>query len=170
MAVKARKTSDFIDYENLFAEQGKKLETLMRRVYQNSPFYRAKLQQAGIDPADIKTVEDLARVPFTNKSELREGYPLGLMAVPEEEVVRIHSSSGTTGKPIIVPYTRNDVRVWAELMARCFAMVGVTNKDRVQVTPGYGLWTAGIGFQAGVEAWGQRQSLRGRVTPKNNWK
>jgi len=154
MAVKARKTSDFIDYENLFAEQGKKLETLMRRVYQNSPFYRAKLQQAGIDPADIKTVEDLARVPFTNKSELREGYPLGLMAVPEEEVVRIHSSSGTTGKPIIVPYTRNDVRVWAELMARCFAMVGVTNKDRVQVTPGYGLWTAGIGFQAGVEALG----------------
>ncbi|MBE3587774.1 MAG: phenylacetate--CoA ligase [Thermoanaerobacteraceae bacterium] len=130
------------------------LRDLVRRIYRNSPFYRQKLDEAGIRPEDIQTLADLEHVPFTTKEELRTAYPLGLMAVPEEEAVRIHSSSGTTGKPIIVPYTRNDVAVWAEMMHRCLAMVGVTPRDRVQVTPGYGLWTAGIGFQAGVERLG----------------
>ncbi|HHW43276.1 AMP-binding protein [Desulfofundulus thermobenzoicus] len=130
------------------------LRDLVRRIYRNSPFYRQKLDEANIRPEDIQTLADLEYVPFTTKEELRTAYPLGLMAVPEEEVVRIHSSSGTTGKPIIVPYTRNDVAVWAEMMHRCLAMVGVTPRDRVQVTPGYGLWTAGIGFQAGVERLG----------------
>lgn len=130
------------------------LPDFMERIYRTSPFYREKLDQAGIVSTNVRTLEDLAQVPFTTKEELRHGYPLGLMAVPEAEVVRIHSSSGTTGKPIIVPYTQEDVNIWADMMARSLAMAGVTRKDRVQVTPGYGLWTAGTGFQAGVERLG----------------
>lgn len=140
--------------EQIFSYQEEKLREFVPRVYSNSPFYRRKLDEAGVDPKSVKTIADLGRLPFTTKDELRTGYPLGLMAVPEEQAVRIHSSSGTTGKPVIVPYTANDVATWAEMMARCMAMTGVTNRDRVQVTPGYGLWTAGIGFQAGVERLG----------------
>lgn len=151
MAVKDANDFSSFNYDKIFAEQEKLLQAMVHRVYQNSSFYRSKLDKAGIKPDDIRTMADLGRVPFTDKGELREGYPLGLLAVPEEEVVRIHSSSGTTGKPIIVPYTVKDVNVWAEIMARCLAMAGVNRLDRVQVTPGYGLWTAGIGFQAGVE-------------------
>lgn len=153
MAVPARQV-DFFDYEALFERQAVGLQQMIRRVYRNSPFYRRKLDEAGVAPESIRTIDDLAGVPFTTKDELRTVYPLGLLAVPEEQVVRIHSSSGTTGKPIIVPYTVNDVEVWAQLMARCLQTVGVTRRDRVQVTPGYGLWTAGIGFQAGVERLG----------------
>ncbi|SHI38336.1 phenylacetate-CoA ligase [Desulfofundulus thermosubterraneus DSM 16057] len=142
------------DFESLYEMQGSMLREMVQRVYQNSPFYRKKLDEAGVDPGSIKTIADLARVPFTDKHELRDAYPLGLMAVPEKQVVRIHSSSGTTGKPIIVPYTKKDVDIWAEMMARSLAMTGVNNRDRVQITPGYGLWTAGIGFQAGVERLG----------------
>ncbi|OAT82915.1 phenylacetate--CoA ligase family protein [Desulfotomaculum copahuensis] len=153
MAVPARQI-DYFDYEALYVQQAVKLREMLRRVYRNSSFYRKKLDEAGIDPESIRTMDDLARVPFTTKDELRTGYPLGLMAVPEDAVVRIHSSSGTTGKPVIVPYTGRDVEVWAEMMARCLRMTGVNRRDRVQVTPGYGLWTAGIGFQAGVERLG----------------
>lgn len=142
------------DLEKIVHYQEKKLRELMPRLYTDSPFYRRKLLEAGVDPHSVRTMADLARLPFTTKSELRTGYPLGLLAVPEEQVVRIHSSSGTTGKPVVVPYTANDVSTWAEMMARCLATVGLTNIDRVQVTPGYGLWTAGIGFQAGVERLG----------------
>ena len=127
------------------------LQRAVQRIYNNSPFYRTKLDKAGISPGEIRTVEDLDSVPLTDKEELRLEYPLGLMAVPEEDVVRIHSSSGTTGKPIIVPYTKRDVQIWAEMMARSLELAGVKGRDRVQVTPGYGLWTAGTGFQAGVE-------------------
>ena len=143
-----------VNLEEVFSHQEKKLSELVPRVYSNSPFYRRKLDEAGIDPGGVKTLADLGSLPFTTKEELRTGYPLGLMAVSEEQAVRIHSSSGTTGKPVIVPYTANDVATWAEMMARCMTMTGVTNRDRVQVTPGYGLWTAGIGFQAGVEQLG----------------
>lgn len=139
------------NYDNLYRQQATALRALIRRLYDNSPYYREKLTAAGITPEDIRTVADLVHVPLTDKGELRNGKPMGLIAVPEEEVVRIHSSSGTTGKPIIIPYTRKDITDWAEMMARCFTMAGVTKRDRVQVTPGYGLWTAGIGFQAGVE-------------------
>lgn len=142
------------DLEKIFNHQEIKLREMVPRLYANSPFYRRKLDEAGVDPGSIKTVTDLGRIPFTTKSELRTGYPLGLMAVPDEEVVRIHSSSGTTGKPVVVPYTAHDVAIWAEMMARCMVTAGLTNLDRVQVTPGYGLWTAGIGFQAGVERLG----------------
>lgn len=142
------------DYTSLYQEQEKKLQQFMQGIYQRSSYYRQKLQAAGINPEQIKTMQDLALIPFTTKAELRSGYPLGMQAVPDEEVVRIHSSSGTTGKAIIVPYTSGDVATWAEMMSRCMEMTGITKKDRVQVTPGYGLWTAGIGFQAGVERLG----------------
>ena len=116
---------------------------------ERSAFYAEKY--ADFDPATVQTQEDFENIPFTEKSDLREAYPLGLAAVPEEEIVRIHSSSGTTGTPVIIPYTQKDVDDWATLFARCYEMAGVTNKDRIQITPGYGLWTAGIGFQAGAE-------------------
>ncbi len=115
-------------------------------------FYKKKLE--GIEPGDIQTAEDFEKLPFTWKGDLRDAYPLGLMAVPQEQIVRIHSSSGTTGTPVVIPYTKKDVDDWAVQFSRCYAMAGVTAADRVQITPGYGLWTAGIGFQAGAERLG----------------
>jgi len=153
MAINAIK-DEYPGIENMLLRHENELRDLIPRLHEHSPFYRRKLDEAGIDPRSVTTITDLERIPFTTKSELRSGYPLGLMAVPEEKVVRIHSSSGTTGKPVVIPYTANDVSAWAEMMARCLATVGVTSMDRVQVTPGYGLWTAGIGFQAGVERLG----------------
>jgi phenylacetate-CoA ligase len=135
-------------------EQFTKFKALLERVQKNSAFYKNKFAAIGLDINAIKEPSDIAGIPFTTKEELREAYPLGIQAVPDEEVVRIHSSSGTTGKPIIIPYTVNDVDTWAEMMSRCMKVAGVTNKDRVQITPGYGLWTAGIGFQAGAEKLG----------------
>lgn len=136
------------------AEQFIEFRTLLERVQKNSSFYKDKFAAAGLDSNDIKDPDHIEAIPFTTKEELREAYPLGIQAVPDEEIVRIHSSSGTTGKPIIIPYTVSDVETWAEMMSRCMTVAGVTNKDRVQITPGYGLWTAGIGFQAGVERLG----------------
>ena len=112
-------------------------------------FYARRFE--GLNPEDIRTQADFEKLPFTDKGDLRQAYPLGLAAVPMEEIVRIHSSSGTTGTPVIIPYTRGDVEDWAEMFARCYRIAGVTNRDRVQITPGYGLWTAGIGFQNGAE-------------------
>ena len=115
-------------------------------------FYGKRLAACGIER--VESAEDFRRLPFSEKKDLRDAYPFGLMSVPEEEIIRIHSSSGTTGKPVIVPYTRKDVEDWAIQFARCYAMAGITNRDRIQITPGYGLWTAGIGFQAGCERLG----------------
>ena len=120
----------------------------------NSPFYRQLLADHQISVDDIQSMEDFQRLPFSDKYDLRRAYPLGLQAVPDEEVVRVHSSSGTTGKAIIIPYTAKDVDDWATMFARCYATAGITRKDRIQITPGYGLWTAGIGFQAGCEKLG----------------
>jgi len=131
-----------------------KLKSLLRRVVDGSPFYQKKFREGNVDIEEIESLEDLKKLPFTTKEELRDAYPLGLQAVPDSEVVRIHSSSGTTGKPVIIPYTRKDVDVWAEMMMRCYMMAGLTNLDRIQITPGYGLWTAGIGFQLGAEKLG----------------
>ncbi|MDD4249269.1 MAG: phenylacetate--CoA ligase family protein, partial [Methanosarcina sp.] len=128
-----------------------KLKGLLKRVVEGSPFYQKKFKEANVDIEKIRSLEDLKLLPFTHKEELRDAYPLGLQAVPDSFVVRIHSSSGTTGKPVIIPYTRKDVDVWAELMMRCYMLAGLTNQDRIQITPGYGLWTAGIGFQLGAE-------------------
>ncbi|MBO4414895.1 MAG: phenylacetate--CoA ligase, partial [Lachnospiraceae bacterium] len=102
----------------------------------------------------VSSAEDFEKIPFTAKADLRNAYPLGIQAVPDEQVVRIHSSSGTTGKPVIIPYTAKDVDDWATMFARCYEIAGITAKDRIQITPGYGLWTAGIGFQAGCEKLG----------------
>ncbi|MDR0881222.1 MAG: phenylacetate--CoA ligase [Candidatus Adiutrix sp.] len=117
-----------------------------------SPFYKKHL--AGVNPGDIRSEDDFLGLPFTEKEDLRGAYPLGLCAVPEEKIVRIHSSSGTTGTPVIIPYTRRDVEDWARMFKRCYETAGVEPRDRVHITPGYGLWTAGIGFQAGAELLG----------------
>ena len=124
----------------------------VKRLEKSDNFYGKKLREAGI--REVKSIEEFKALPFSQKQDLRDAYPLGLMAVPEEKIVRIHSSSGTTGTPVIIPYTAKDVDDWAEMFKRCYEMAGVTNKDRVQITPGYGLWTAGIGFQAGCERLG----------------
>ncbi|KHM52167.1 MAG: phenylacetate--CoA ligase [Anaerovibrio sp.] len=115
-------------------------------------FYGKKLEEAGIN--HVSSPEEFEKLPFSEKNDLREAYPLGLMTAPQEEIVRIHSSSGTTGTPVIIPYTKKDVDDWATMFARCYEMAGITNKDVIQITPGYGLWTAGIGFQAGCEKLG----------------
>lgn len=124
----------------------------LKKLVSQECFYQKKLE--GIDIDAIQSQEDFEKLPFTWKGDLREAYPLGLMAVPEEEVIRIHSSSGTTGIPVIIPYTQKDVDDWAVMFARCYETAGITNMDRIQITPGYGLWTAGIGFQAGAERLG----------------
>ena len=125
---------------------------LLRDIKERSPFYARKFE--GIDLSQIRTQEDFERLPFTDKADLREAYPLGLAAVPRKDIVRIHSSSGTTGTPVVIPYTARDVEDWAVMFERCYRMAGVTEDDVVQITPGYGLWTAGIGFQAGCERLG----------------
>ena len=134
--------------------QLEQIRSQIRRVKAcGNPFYTERFKN--VNPDDIKTQADFEKlVPFCSKQDLRDAYPLGLAAVPEEEIVRIHSSSGTTGSPVIIPYTKKDVEDWAIMFSRCYEMAGITNKDRIQITPGYGLWTAGIGFQAGCERLG----------------
>ena len=124
----------------------------IRRLLTSGNFYGTMLKEAGI--SGVSTAEDFEALPFSQKEDLRNAYPLGLMAVPEEEVVRIHSSSGTTGTPVIIPYTAKDVDDWGEMFRRCYEFAGITKNDRIHVTPGYGLWTAGIGFQNGCEKLG----------------
>ena len=126
----------------------KELATIKER----SPFYAKKF--ADVDMSTITDQESFERLPFSEKADLREAYPLGIQAVPDEKIVRIHSSSGTTGTPVIIPYTQKDVDDWAEMFARCYKAIGCTKLDRVHITPGYGLWTAGIGFQLGAERFG----------------
>ena len=121
----------------------------IKRILASGNYYSEVYKRAGI--GGVSSQEDFLKIPFTDKADLRNAYPLGIQAVPEEQVVRIHSSSGTTGKPVIIPYTAKDVDDWATMFARCYEIAGITNKDRIQITPGYGLWTAGIGFQAGCE-------------------
>ncbi len=127
-------------------------EQLIKLFQRENGFYQRKFH--GINIEDINSQEDFEKLPFTSKSDLRDAYPLGLQAVPDEDIVRIHSSSGTTGTPVIIPYTNQDVKDWAEMFKRCYQMAGVTNLDRIHITPGYGLWTAGIGFQLGAELLG----------------
>ena len=133
-------------------EQFDLIKAELKRLAAVDGFYKKKLE--GIDIDAIQSQEDFEKLPFTWKGDLREAYPLGLQAVPDEEIVRIHSSSGTTGTPVIIPYTKKDVEDWAIMFARCYKTAGVTNLDRVHITPGYGLWTAGIGFQLGAERLG----------------
>ena len=134
------------------AEQLELVNERIKALEKAESFYGKKLEEAGIH--EVHSPEDFKKLPFSEKKDLRDAYPLGLMTAPEEDIVRIHSSSGTTGKPVIIPYTKKDVDDWATMFARCYEMAGITKKDRLQITPGYGLWTAGIGFQAGCEKLG----------------
>ena len=128
------------------------VDAQIKRLVKTDSYYGKKYRELGI--TEVASQEAFEELPFSSKDDLRNAYPLGIQAVPDEEVVRIHSSSGTTGKPVIIPYTAKDVDDWAIMFARCYETAGVTKKDRVHITPGYGLWTAGIGFQAGAEKLG----------------
>ena len=140
--------------EELAELQLKGLQWTISHVLQGSPFYRKKLKDAGVQPEDIRRLEDLQKLPFTTVEDLRDGYPFPLLSVPFEKVVRIHASSGTTGKRKVLCYTEKDLRDWSDMFARCYEMAGLTPEDRVQIAVGYGLWTAGIGFQLGCERFG----------------
>ena len=131
--------------------QGKRLVKLVDRVYHNVEFYRKKMQKLGVEPGDIKGIEDITKLPFTTKNDLRDNYPFGLFAVPQSQIVRIHASSGTTGKATVVGYTKKDIDVWSECVARAFAQTGLTRDDVIQVAYGYGLFTGGLGAHYGAE-------------------
>jgi len=137
--------------EEMREVQNKRLRTTVEHVYHNSPFYRAKMQELGITPMDIETIEDIVKLPFTVKTDLRDQYPFGLFSVPMSEIVRLHASSGTTGKPIVAGYTRKDLSIWSEVLARTFAAGGCTRNDIFQIAYGYGLFTGGLGAHYGAE-------------------
>ncbi|MEW6448094.1 MAG: phenylacetate--CoA ligase [Bacillota bacterium] len=137
--------------EKLRALQLERLKATVRRVYEQVPYYRTKFKEAGLEPADIKSLDDLALLPFTAKEDLRNNYPFGLFAVPLNKIVRVHASSGTTGKPTVVGYTREDIDSWAEMTARSLGSVNTTPEDVVQVSYGYGLFTGGLGLHYGAE-------------------
>jgi len=131
--------------------QVKRLQSTLHRVYESVPFYRRKLDDAGVKPRDVRSLRDMRKLPFTTKADLRENYPYGMLAVPLEEVVRIHASSGTTGDPTVVAYTRNDIETWAEVVARVITAAGVTKADVLQVAFGYSLFTGAFGLHYGAE-------------------
>ena len=140
--------------EQLKALQAKRLHDTAKRVYDHVPMYRKRFDEAGLKPDDIRSVDDLEKLPFTVKQDLRDNYPFGLFAVPMEEIVRIHASSGTTGKQTVVGYTKNDIKIWGEVMARTLGAGGVTNKDIGHISYGYGLFTGGLGGHIGSETVG----------------
>lgn len=137
--------------DEMSALQGRRLHKIVAYVYHNVPFYRNKLQEMDVTPDDINTIEDIRKLPFTTKQDLRDNYPFGLQAAPQSEIIRIHASSGTTGNPTIVGYTRKDIGVWSECMSRCLTAYGVTRDDTFSVAYGYGLFTGGLGAHYGVE-------------------
>jgi phenylacetate-CoA ligase len=140
--------------EELHQLQLRGLQWTVRHAYHGSPFYRQQWQQAGLTPEDVRSLDDLRRLPLVTASDLQDGYPFPLRAVPVEQIVRVHASSGTTGKKKVLCYTQRDLDDWAHFFARCFEMAGLTRADRVQLCVGYGLWTAGIGFQLACERFG----------------
>lgn len=140
-----------MDRDGLKKIQSERLRESVERVYFNVPYYRNKMQEAGLGPEAINSIDDLHRLPFTTKHDLRENYPFGLFAVPMSEIVRIHASSGTTGKPTVVGYTRNDIATWSEVMARTLTCAGATRNDFIQIAYGYGLFTGGLGLHYGGE-------------------
>lgn len=140
--------------DELKAHQLEGLQWTVRHAYQGSSFYKNKMDEAGIRPEDIQSHDDLEKLPFTTVQDLRTDYPFPLLSVPLEKVVRIHASSGTTGKRKVLCYTQKDIDDWANMFARCYEIAGLTRRDRVQIAVGYGLWTAGAGFQLGCERFG----------------
>lgn len=140
--------------EDLRKLQGIRLKNVVERVYHNCQPYRKRMQEAGITPADIQSIEDIVKLPFTSKKDLRDFYPFDLLCTPMSEIVRLHASSGTTGKPIVVGYTRGDLNIWNEVGARCFTAYGLGKNDIVQISYGYGLFTGGLGAHGAVETIG----------------
>ena len=131
--------------------QSARLVKTVDRIYHNVEFYRKKMQKVGVEPGDIRGIEDLHKLPFTTKDDLRDTYPFGLFAVPMSQIVRVHASSGTTGKATVVGYTKRDIDIWAECVARAFAQAGLTRDDIIQIAYGYGLFTGGLGAHYGAE-------------------
>jgi phenylacetate-CoA ligase len=152
--MKARFAPKMSTEEELYAFQLEGLKWTVNHVYRNSRSYREKFDALKVKPGDIKTLGDIAKLPFTTAKDLQEGYPFPLLSVPFEQVVRIHASSGTTGKRKVLCYTQKDVEDWAEMFARCYEYAGCTREDRIQIAVGYGVWTAGVGFQNGCERFG----------------
>jgi len=144
-------TFECMTREEMRGCQSRRLVDMVERVYHNVPFYRRKMQELGIGPEDIRGIEDLPKLPFTTKQDLRDNYPFGLFSVPMTEIVRLHASSGTTGKPTVVGYTRKDLATWSEVMARTLTSAGITRQDFLQVAYGYGLFTGGLGVHYGAE-------------------
>lgn len=145
------KTAECMSRDQIRSMQDQRLCQLVKRLYSDVPFYRDKMQQLGVMPGDIHSVEDAHLLPFTEKDDLRDNYPFGLFAVPQSQIVRIHASSGTTGKPTVVGYTASDIDMWSELMARSLTCAGITKNSVVQVAYGYGLFTGGLGAHYGAE-------------------
>lgn len=145
------KEKECMEREELQQLQLERLQSTIHRVYRNVPFYRRMFDRNGIDPDSFTSLEDLSKIPFTTKKDLRENYPYGLFAVPLREVVRIHTSSGTTGMPIVVGYTKNDLKIWTELVARILSSGGITKDDVIQIAFNYGLFTGAFGFHYGAE-------------------
>ena len=140
-----------MEREELLKLQGERIAAMVKRVYDSVPFYRRKLQEKGIEPGDITTIDDLKKLPFTTKQDLRDNYPFGLFTVPQTDIVRLHASSGTTGKSTVVGYTHNDIQMWSEVVARSLSMAGIGKSDIIQVAYGYGLFTGGLGLHYGAE-------------------
>ncbi|MEM7800586.1 MAG: phenylacetate--CoA ligase, partial [Chloroflexota bacterium] len=143
-----------MDRSDLEALQSKRLAKLAAYVYERVPFYKRQFDETGISPSDIKDIRDLTKLPFTVKNDLRDNYPFDLFAVPMDEVIRVHASSGTTGKPTVVGYTREDLDTWGEVVARCFCLSGAKPGDMFQNAYGYGLFTGGLGMHYGAEKMG----------------
>ena len=143
-----------LDEEKLKKIQLEGLKRTVARAYNHSTFYKEKFDKAGLQPKEIRSLADIERLPFTNKDDFQKEYPFPLRTVPFKDIVRIHASSGTTGKRKILCYTQRDLDVWADIFARCYELAGLTLEDRVQIAVGYGLWTAGVGFQRGCERFG----------------
>ncbi|NLL73323.1 MAG: phenylacetate--CoA ligase [Clostridiales bacterium] len=144
-------TKECMSRDEIHNMQGARLRKTVSRVYHNVEFYRKKMQALGLEPGDIKGLEDLNKLPFTTKQDLRDNYPFGLFAVPQSQVVRVHASSGTTGKATVVGYTRRDIEIWQECVTRVLAMTGIGVHDNIQVAYGYGLFTGGLGLHYGAE-------------------
>lgn len=144
-------TKECMSRDEMETLQSARLVKVVDRVYHNVEYYRKKMQEVGLEPGDIKGLEDLDKLPYTSKDDLRDTYPFGMFAVPNSEIVRIHASSGTTGKSTVVGYTRRDIEIWSECVARAIAMSGLGKNDIIQVGYGYGLFTGGLGAHYGAE-------------------
>ncbi len=159
------KQHECMDREALRELQSERLKATVKRAYENVPAYTKKFDELGLKPEDIKGIEDLNKLPFTYKTDFRDNYPFGLFATDIDDIVRVHASSGTTGKATVVGYTKNDIDSWATMVARQLAAGGVGSKDIVQVAYGYGLFTGGLGLHYGAEKWAPPSSPSPPATP-----